>query len=412
MYPKRKQKKFICTLKGSKKLRRKKAVDNLKNKYEVKFSKSIIYKSNTLIEGSYYLSLNEQRLIWLGARKLKPIFINSNLTPEEMRKMIMVNMFDLIEINVFEFKKAFNIKSNNLYEDLSKITNKLYNRSVILYDENDNLIKKRWVITCKYDENRKSVFLQFHPDLIMELLVFSKKFTPLEFDISSHIRSTYTYRIYELLKQYANLGKRLFSFEELRYILAIEDKCYSRYSSFKQKILNPSIKLINKSSDITVDFEEIKVKRAVEKLVFTIKVKEKALASGEQIEQIKICETDMTSQELSAFYTLKDLFKNISITPYEANRIFDAALSGIDTFDLDMSCFDYIKYEKKVIDNWSEGKVIDNYVGALINGLKQNWKLNKKESSFTNIESNLTVEKLKEYESKLLQQQFNYACEE
>src|SRR3712207_271846 len=188
MYPKRKQKKFICTLKGSKKLRRKKAVDNLKNKDEVKFSKSIIYKSNTLIEGSYYLSLNEQRLIWLGARKLKPIFINSNLTPEEMRKMIMVNMFDLIEINVFEFKKAFNIKSNNLYEDLSKITNKLYNRSVILYDENDNLIKKRWVITCKYDENRKSVFLQFHPDLIMELLVFSKKFTPLEFDISSHIR--------------------------------------------------------------------------------------------------------------------------------------------------------------------------------------------------------------------------------
>ena len=32
-----------------------------------------IYKSNNLVESSYSLSLNAQRLIYMGAKKLKPI---------------------------------------------------------------------------------------------------------------------------------------------------------------------------------------------------------------------------------------------------------------------------------------------------------------------------------------------------
>lgn len=86
----------------------------------------------------------------------------------------------------------------------------------------------------------------------------------------TNLKSSYSIRIYELLKQFERLKVRTFTLEDLRLKLGATD-VYPQYGNFKQRILNPSKKEINKKSDIQIDFEEIKQGRSVHQIKFFIK---------------------------------------------------------------------------------------------------------------------------------------------
>lgn len=74
-----------------------------------------IYKSNNLVESSYSLSLNAQRLIYMGAKKLKPIYVKSDIKPSQLNSFLATQTFGNLKIYVTEFKKEFGIKGNYLW---------------------------------------------------------------------------------------------------------------------------------------------------------------------------------------------------------------------------------------------------------------------------------------------------------
>ncbi|NJN33872.1 MAG: replication initiation protein [Saprospiraceae bacterium] len=76
-------------------------------------------------------------------------------------------------------------------------------------------------------------------------------------------------RIYDLLKQYENIGKRKLEVQRLKELLDVSDK-YALYGSFKQKIILEAQKRLAESADIRFDFEEIKRGKAVSELQFFI----------------------------------------------------------------------------------------------------------------------------------------------
>lgn len=76
-------------------------------------------------------------------------------------------------------------------------------------------------------------------------------------------------RIYDLLKQYENIGKRRLDVQKLKDLLDVSDK-YALYGSFKQKIILEAQKRLAESADIRFDFEEIKVGKAVHELLFRV----------------------------------------------------------------------------------------------------------------------------------------------
>lgn len=84
------------------------------------------------------------------------------------------------------------------------------------------------------------------------------------------LKSTYAIRIYELLKQYEDIKEWTISLENLRYYLDAID-VYPNYANFKQRVLNPSQKELNQKTDISFEFEEIKLGRKVHKIRFIIR---------------------------------------------------------------------------------------------------------------------------------------------
>jgi len=74
-----------------------------------------------------------------------------------------------------------------------------------------------------------------------------------------------------LLKQYENIGQRIFKLEELKKTLGIKEDKYQLYGHFKKRVLIKAQEELKLKTDICFDFEEIKVSRKVDKICFFIK---------------------------------------------------------------------------------------------------------------------------------------------
>ena len=328
-----------------------------------------IYKSNNLIESSYNLNINEQRLIYLAVKKLKPIYIKSNLKPSQLKTYAATQEFGDIRIYVNEFKKEFKLSGNSLYERLEDIAKNFFENKIQYLKDDGGFVEKRWVITCEYNKIEKYVSLTFHPDLILDLLVFKSRYGELQYDITKNFKTTYAFRIYELLKNYMYKGNRRFELNDFRHKLAIyDDKKYSTYAEFKRNILNPSIKAINAGTDIHVDFEEVRYGRSVGAIDFTIK----------KADNSKIDVGNVELFDLSHYNNLKEIL-GCNITAGEVDIITNSAIESIRDYKIDMSVYDYIKEKAVVIEEYSKTKRINNYVGMIIKAVKGNWKLEAKE---------------------------------
>lgn len=335
-----------------------------------------IYKSNQLIESSYSLTTAQNRLIYLAMAQLKEMIIDKNLNIEQVEEAIKNTSFPMIYIDVIDYKKIFNIKSNSLYKDLAKIARDLYEEEILYINDQGNIGTKRWVITCEYDNQQKGVAIEFHPRLIRDLLVFKSEFTRMIFDeFADKLKGKHSFRIYELCKQYYKIGRRDFYIEDLRFKLRIKDSEYSGYNSFKNQVLKPSIKEINDNTDLELVLEEIeknKKTRKVEKIRLYIRVKN----NPKQLNMFDNTGTNMIMLEENRGIVnkLSDVTKQ-SITAETAQRILTDSLRVIDDKKLKVGVIDYIKEKVKICDDYvsTTTKPVNNYIGLLLVAIRKNW---------------------------------------
>ena len=111
--------------------------------------------------------------------------------------------------------------------------------------------------------------ISFHPKMKPFLLQLQTQF--LMYDVRNilQLQSSYSVRIYELLKQYEKIGKRTFSIDDLKETLSVIDK-YPLYANFKQRIIVKAQEDLAAYTDIRFTFEEIKKGRSIHSIVFTI----------------------------------------------------------------------------------------------------------------------------------------------
>ncbi|CAH0282348.1 Replication initiation protein [Peribacillus simplex] len=215
--------------------------------------KNLVTKSNQLIEAKYKLGLSELRIVLLLASFIHPD----------------ANEFETYKISIKDFNSWLGLKGKPKYQELEKITDDLQ-KKIFKIRTPQETITTSWLSSVVYHHGEGTVQLRFDPLLKPYLLELKQNFTSYYIQNVINLKSLYSVRIYELLKQYEKIGKRTFLLEELRDILGIVDQ-YPAYGNFKQKVLNVAQKELKKKSDISFDFKEVKQGRAVHKVMFTIK---------------------------------------------------------------------------------------------------------------------------------------------
>lgn len=325
-----------------------------------------IYKSNNLVESSYSLSLNAQRLIYMGAKKLKPIFIKSNIKPSQLKSFLATKTFGDLKIYVTEFKNEFNIKGNYLYDTFVDVAKELWNSKIQYMSNDGKIIEKRWVITCEYDPKNCCISLTFHPDLILDLLVFKNKYNKIQHNATKALKNSDQIRTYELLKRYVKRGVRRFELEDYRYKLAYDDDIYPEYSKLKQRKIKPTIKAINENTDIEIyDFKEIRYGRKVGAIEFYIRDnKEAQLEENEELIDDSIDPSHVENV---------NRIVGINLSAGMVSKITNISLNSIKDNHVDMTVYEYIEDKVKAVKNYARSNTIRNYMSVFLAALRENW---------------------------------------
>ena len=124
--------------------------------------------------------------------------------------------------------------------------------SYFRYEENG-------LMTCRFDKAFKPYLLEI---IGTRVLADFRHLLPM--------KSSYSKRIYLLLKEYDKIGKRAFDVETLMDILEVKNTMRI-YNRFKVKVLKKAEADINKFTDLEVKMSEIKRSRKVIKITFSIR---------------------------------------------------------------------------------------------------------------------------------------------
>lgn len=244
----------------------------------------MVVKSNKLINQSYKLGTIEKKLVYYLITQ-----IDQN---DEDFTQYSLRISDFLSLIGSDNQQAFSVTSG-----LPKLTRGLMQKGFSFVDEKGNLLQVNWLSSAYHRRKEGIIDLRFDPSLKPFLLKLKEQFTMFNINNVIRMKSSYSMRLYELLKQYEQFTTRAISLDELKHLLALNDApTYNLYGNIKSKILEVAKHELADTSDITFDFDEIKEGKRVVKLKFNI--------------QKNIREADSTSRQTTPTVTKKTIYSN------------------------------------------------------------------------------------------------------
>jgi plasmid replication initiation protein len=234
-------------------------------------SELTVVKSNHVIEAGYRLTLNEQRLILLCIQQIK--------------KGQVVSKHDAFNINAVEFANTFDITTDRAYVLLQEIADKLYERSLLIYQPDPDEpklshTKTRWISAIDYIPDDGRLKLYFAPKVIPYISLLESGFTRYNLEYVANMSSIYGLRFYELFKCWLMGDKskiKIISIDELKTLLDLKDEKggyqYPSIKDFKLKVLDKGLNDVNQHTDLKAAYETKKTGRRITDLEFTVKLK-------------------------------------------------------------------------------------------------------------------------------------------
>ncbi len=239
--------KIMSSLKRKKKLKKREPIP----------SNELVFQHNNLIESRYFLSLTEKKILLWIMSEVNPY--NEDLGTQS--------------ISIREFASMIGVSPNSKYSQMRKVTMSLRNRGLNIKNlDTETLTQIGWLHRVDYLEKEGVVEFQLHPFLKPFLQGLKSKFTALPMSEMMGLRSIYSIRFFELLKQYESIGHRTISIEELRDYCGIKTK-FKKYNDLKKYVLEVAKKELKNKTNISFEFEEIKRSRRIISIKFNIRAR-------------------------------------------------------------------------------------------------------------------------------------------
>jgi len=206
--------------------------------------------------------------------------------------------FKIWRIRISELAEFLGIDTKYAYSELKKATYAMLDRKLKLKTFEEEL-QMNWLSSAYYLEGSGVVELEISDRLKPFLLKLKKNFTKYNFENVITLKSSYSIRIYELLKQFEKIGKRNISIDEFKGLLGIENK-YKYYGNIKDKIIKKSQKELAEKTDIKFWFKEIKEGKKITGIIFMIEKNIKQLKPKEKSKYRYTEKMDKLCSELTA----------------------------------------------------------------------------------------------------------------
>jgi len=247
----------------------------------------VVYKANQVIEASYKLTLNEQRVVLACVGQVYS------------KEALLIT--DEFELSAKDFSELFSVSDKRAYLSLIEVAESLFHRYVVVdnpYPEKPRVkqLKMRWLSSIKYLTDDGKIILRFSQDMLPYLSELKGTFTRYELKHVGNMTSIYGIRLYELLMQWRSTGKREIEIDWLKKQFQIE-QLYPEMCDLKKRVIDPAVSDINTHSNYNVSWTQRKTGRRVTHLTFTFTEKKPVVELPVKNKAVKAVKTEIAVKE-------------------------------------------------------------------------------------------------------------------
>lgn len=325
-------------------------------------SKDLIVKDNNLIEANYSLSTLQQKVLLQAISKIEA-----------------TDTKHIYKFSIIDFAEAVDLKgSKTIYKQMATICDQLTDlRKFYIEKKDGGFAYINWVASAEYIPKEAVVEVEFSQKLMPYLIELKEQFTTYYLANVMQLKSSYSIRIFELLKQYEKLKRRKIDLQELRKLVGTTEidangeilkEDYPLYGHFKSRVILTAQKELKQKTDIYFTFTEIKQNRKVIAIEFEI---------FENTKNKKKIQNTIDYEQISLdILQLQEQFKKKT------------------KVDIDYSLLDRLVKEKgyntvkKYIDNWEKFKhqSIKNILGFFIVAVTKEFDIPTKQKGYGDFE--------------------------
>ena len=231
---------------------------------------NIVVKHNNLVNASYELTLNEQRLM-LGCISL--IDSRHQIDTQRLYKIQVKDIGDLCGV----------VNTTHFYKDMVGAAKRLLKRTIKIGDKQSGVYGEAvWITRYVVDDRNRTIEVNFNEDVIPYLTSLQNKFTKYKLRDVAKFKSVYSIRIYEQLAQWKRVGYVELEIEKLRHILCVQDK-YKTFSDLRKKVIEVAVSEITEYSNLDVSYGYRKEGRVIVAIQFRFETKKTPEKSPEKL---------------------------------------------------------------------------------------------------------------------------------
>ena len=261
--------------------------------------------------------------------------------------------------NISKFSELTGQKTHRIYELIDQATSELLRNPLkIPTEEGRGFLKFNWISSASYLYGQGSVSFCIDKRLRPYIIDLRERFLKYKLENILKLKSSYSIRIYEILKDWISQEKRYNKKHVIEKIVSVdwirdtlEIPLSYRYNDLKRFILQKAQKELEKYTDLKFSFEEIKTGRKVSHLKFYI-VENNKPNKGKEIKG---------NNELKELISTLRTKENVKM-----EYLYDAYMKhGYD-------------YVKRNID-YANIHANDNYAAYLTKALQEDWATTSKQ---------------------------------
>ena len=229
--------------------------------------------SNAIVRSAQGLSLPEKQIIMLSISKL------------DSRKFHGKDNLPRIRLTAAEMVEAYGIDQSDAYKYLKKAGDHLYERSLVFREQAPSRAKSgkkpgevvmrcRWIGSQKYHDGEGWIEMVFWPEIVPHLTALKGRFTEYQMKQVARLRSTYSWRLLEVLMQFSGKDKQtpagtvLIEISDFHHAMEVTEKQAANFNNIKRRIIEPAIKELMAKDGWLIDWKPVKRGRKVAQLQF------------------------------------------------------------------------------------------------------------------------------------------------
>ncbi|MGU3473105.1 replication initiation protein [Paenibacillus sp. D51F] len=226
-----------------------------------------VNQSREIINAQQDLDLTERRLIFSLVSLVQP--------DDEEFKTYTVSIKDLANL--------IGVEGKSFYSRVEKAIDSLQSKQLILSHDKNTRQKITWVQSATYKDGEGRVTIKLSEDLAPLFRNLKRAYTKFRLKNVIKLKSEYSWRLYEILKEREFRKERILKISELRHLLNIPDDKYKMLKHIRELIENAQRELEEKT-DISFTYEIHKrVGRTVDSFIFRISKNKNNLNSEQEI---------------------------------------------------------------------------------------------------------------------------------